>query len=56
MRNILLKVVLSICLAAVLSCSKEDSDVLYVGTNAEYPPFEYLENKKSRQRNQNISR
>ncbi|WP_295297302.1 transporter substrate-binding domain-containing protein [uncultured Brachyspira sp.] len=43
MRNILLKVVLSICLAAVLSCSKEDSDVLYVGTNAEYPPFEYLD-------------
>ena len=43
MRNILLKVVLSICLAAVLSCGKEDSDVLYVGTNAEYPPFEYLD-------------
>ena len=43
MRNILLKVVLSICLVAVLSCGKEDSDVLYVGTNAEYPPFEYLD-------------
>ena len=43
MKNILLKVVLSICLVAVLSCGQEDSDVLYVGTNAEYPPFEYLD-------------
>ena len=42
MKNIL-KVVLSICVVAVLSCGKEESDVLYVGTNAEYPPFEYLD-------------
>ena len=27
----------------ILSCAKEESDVLYVGTNAEYPPFEYLD-------------
>lgn len=41
MKNIL-KIVLLISLLAVLSCGKEESDVLYVGTNAEYPPFEYL--------------
>ena len=27
----------------ILSCAKEEGDVLYVGTNAEYPPFEYLD-------------
>ena len=42
MKNIL-KVILLISLLAVLSCGKEESDVLYVGTNAEYPPFEYLD-------------
>lgn len=42
MKNIL-KVILSICVVAVLSCGKGESDVLYVGTNAEYPPFEYLD-------------
>ena len=42
MKNIL-KVILLISLLAVMSCGKEESDVLYVGTNAEYPPFEYLD-------------
>ena len=43
MKNIL-KILLLVSLLVVLSCSKkEEKDVLYVGTNAEYPPFEYLD-------------
>lgn len=43
MKNIL-KILLLVSLLVVLSCSKkEGKDVLYVGTNAEYPPFEYLD-------------
>lgn len=43
MKNIL-KILLLVSLLVVLSCSKkEEKDVLYVGTNTEYPPFEYLD-------------
>ena len=52
MKNIFKLVVIGILGLVLVSCgsskddTKSESKVVYVGTNAEFPPFEYLENGK----------
>ncbi len=48
MKKFMLKVVmlLMVVFGAVGAYAKDNSNVLYVGTNAEFQPFEYLENGK----------
>lgn len=46
MKNII-KIFVALTIALVLfGCGKKENKKLYVGTNAEYPPFEYLEGDK----------
>ncbi len=44
--NILLIAVMIVSLAACGGKKEEEKKVIYVGTNAEFPPFEYLEDGK----------
>ncbi|WP_319371251.1 basic amino acid ABC transporter substrate-binding protein [uncultured Ilyobacter sp.] len=44
--NILLIAVMIVTLAACGGKKEEEKKVIYVGTNAEFPPFEYLEDGK----------
>ena len=45
MKKIIGFLLVSVFILSIVACSKkktEEEEVLYVGTNAEFPPFEYL--------------